>query len=77
MPRLSGSASLIVASDRIDSDGSDLDDYERVDLALAYRLGNGFEPYLRVENLFDEEYEEINRFTTPGSVAVVGLSVKY
>ncbi len=75
---LSGSASLIVVSDRIDSDGSDLDDYQRLDLSLGYELEGGhLEPYLRVENLFDEEYEEIKGFTTPGALAVVGLSMKY
>ncbi len=78
LPRLSGSASLIVVSDRIDSDGSDLDDYERVDLALGYELKGGrVEPYLRLENLLDEEYEEVNGFTSPGSVAVVGVRVAY
>ena len=76
-PRLSGSASLIVASDRVDSDGSDLDDYGRLDLSLSYRLREGIEPYLRVENLFDDDYEEIRGFTSPGSVAVVGLGLKY
>ena len=76
--RLTGSASLIVVSDRIDSDGSALDDYERVDLAFGYQLEGGhFEPYLRVENLFDQEYEEVNGFTSPGTVAVLGLGVKY
>ncbi len=78
LPRLTGSASLIVVSGRIDSDGSDLDDYERVDFSLGYELEGGhFEPYLRVENLSGEEYEEIDGFTTPGALAVVGLSVKY
>ncbi len=78
LPRLRGSASLIAVSDRIDSDGSDLDDYQRLDLSLGYTLQGGhFEPYLRIENLFDEEYEEVSGFTTPGALAVVGLSVKY
>ncbi|MCP3961733.1 MAG: TonB-dependent receptor [bacterium] len=76
-PRLSGSASLIVASDRIDSDGSEMDDYERLDLSLSYRLREGVEPYLRVENLLDDEYEEVRGFTSPGSVVVVGLGLKY
>ncbi len=73
---LTGSASLMAVSDRIDSDGSDLDDYTRLDLSLGYRLEH-FEPYLRIENLFDEEYEEVSGFTTPGVLAVVGLSMKY
>ncbi len=77
-PRLRGSASLIAVADRIDSDGSALDDYQRLDLSLGYELEGGhLEPYLRVENLFDEEYEEIDGFTTPGALAVVGLSLKY
>ena len=76
LPRLSGSATLIVGSGRIDSDGSEMDDYQRLDLSLSYQL-RGFEPYLRVENLLDDRYEEINGFTTPGSLAVVGVSLKY
>ncbi|MEE8526123.1 MAG: TonB-dependent receptor, partial [Thermoanaerobaculia bacterium] len=75
--RLRGAASLIVGRDRIDSDGSVMDDYERVDLTLHYRVSPAFEPYLRVENLFDEQYEEINGFTTPGAVAVIGLGFEY
>jgi vitamin B12 transporter len=77
LPRLSGSATLMMVSDRIDFDGSDLDDYERLDLSLSYRLREGLEPYLRVENLFDKEYEEVGGFTTPGALAVVGLGLKY
>ena len=75
--RLTGNLSLIVGRDRIDSDGSPMDDYERVDLSLEYRLDDRFLPYLRVENLFDEDYEEVNGFTTPGTVAVVGLGFRY
>ena len=76
LPRLTGSASLMVVSDRIDSDGSELDDYTRLDLSLGYRLDH-FEPYLRVENLFDEDYEEVGGFTSPGALVVVGVSMKY
>ncbi len=76
LPRLTGSASLVVVRDRIDAGGSALDDYTRLDLSLGYRLEH-FEPYLRIENLFDEEYEEVGGFTTPGALAVVGLSMKY
>ncbi len=75
---LSGSASLMVVKGRVDAGGSELDDYTRFDLSLGYRLKGGHvEPYLRAENLFDEEYEEVAGFTTPGVLAVVGLSVKY
>ncbi len=74
--RLRGAATLVAVSDRIDSDGSEMDDYRRVDLTLRLRASRIFEPYLRVENVFDEEYEEVNGFTTPGRVAVAGVGWK-
>lgn len=74
---LVGTLSLVSAADRIDSDGTPMDDYERVDLSLRYTLRPGLEPYLRVENLFDDEYEEIPGFTAPGSLAVVGLGFSF
>jgi vitamin B12 transporter len=75
--RLTGNVSFIVGRDRIESDGTKMDDYERLDLTLEYRLSESFKPYLRVENLFDDDYEEVNGFTTPGIVAVVGLGFRY
>lgn len=70
-------AALIAVADRIDSDTSPMDDYERVDLTFQYRFSEHFEPYLRVENVFDEAYEEVNGFGSPGTQAVVGLSLRY
>ncbi len=77
LPRLRAAAALIAVADRVDTDGSEMDDYERVDLTLRYRASELLEPYLRLENLFDEEYEEVNGFTSPGAVAVVGLRFSY
>jgi outer membrane cobalamin receptor len=65
---------LLSIGDRIGSDGSDMDDYERLDVALHYEFLESLSAYLRVENLTDEDYEEVNGFTAPGSVAAVGLS---
>ncbi len=73
--RLRGTASLVVVQDRIDSDGSVADDYERLDLSLDYRASSLLRPYLRLENLLDEEYSEVPGFTTPGFTAAVGLHV--
>lgn len=74
--RLRASVTAIAVADRIDSDGTAMDDYERVDLTLQYRFGERFEPYLRLENVFDELYEEVNGFGSPGARAVVGLAVR-
>ncbi|MEM6795471.1 MAG: TonB-dependent receptor [Acidobacteriota bacterium] len=73
-PRLRATASLIAISDRIDSDGSEMDDYERVDLSVDYRLNERFRPFARIENLFDQDFAEIPGFTSPGATFVVGLN---
>ncbi len=61
-----GTLTLLVVADRIDSDGSTMDDYERLDLNIAYTIREGLKMGLRFLNLLDQEYEEINGFTTPG-----------
>lgn len=71
--RLRATATVLTVADRIDSDGAPMDDYERLDLAAEYRLGRSLRPYVRIENLLDEDYEEINGFTTPGRTVLVGL----
>ena len=70
-----GSLEWFAVADRVDTGGAAMDDYERLDVALRYQLFPGVAPYLRVENLFDEEYEEIPGFTSPGITAVVGVSL--
>lgn len=74
-PRLRGTASLIVVRDRIDSDGSTMDDYERIDLSLDYQATRWLKPYLRLENVLDEDYSEIPGYTAPGLTAAVGLDL--
>ena len=73
--RLRSTASLVVVRDRIDSDGSKMDDYERVDLSLDYRATKLLRPYLRVENLLDKEYSEIPGYTSPGLTAAIGIDI--
>ncbi len=74
---LSGVLSLVAVRDRIESDGSPMDDYERLDLSLSYHLNERWTPYLRVENLLDEYYEEVNGFTSPGFAAVAGVNLDF
>ena len=71
--RFDGELSVISVRDRIDTDGGAMDDYERFDLAFGIDLMRGFSTYLRAENLLDEDYEEVNGFTTPGLALRVGL----
>lgn len=66
-------AALMAAfvSDRIDSNGAEMDDYTKVDLHLSY-VRSALEPFVRIENLFDEDYFEVRGFVTPGRTVVVG-----
>jgi vitamin B12 transporter len=75
--RFQGSASLVAVRDRIDSDGTKMDDYERLDLSLSYRVRPWLEPYLLLENVLDTEYEEVNGYTAPGFVGLLGIRFRY
>ena len=74
---LTASLTVLAVSDRVDTDGSDMDDYERVDLALTYQLTELLTPYVRVQNLFDQDYEEVTGYTSPGIVAVGGVRATF
>jgi vitamin B12 transporter len=71
--RLRATATVVAVAERIDSDGSPMDDYQRLDLAADTRLGTHLRPYLRIDNLLDQDYEEVNGFTTPGRTLRLGL----
>jgi vitamin B12 transporter len=49
------------------------DAYTVVDLRAAFALRDNFEIYGRLENAFDEEYETIARYGTPGRGFFVGV----
>ena len=70
-------AALMAAfvSDRIDSDGAAMDDYTKVDVHLGYSWSM-LEPFVRVENLLDENYFEVPGFVTPGRTVVVGVRLR-
>jgi vitamin B12 transporter len=50
-----------------------LDDYWLVSAAASYKINPGLEVYGRVENLFDEKYEEVYGFNTAGAAVYAGL----
>ncbi len=51
-------------------------DWIRVDLRSAYRLTGEVELFGRVENLFDEQYQDILGYGTPGLSGFVGIRVR-
>ncbi|MDK2847116.1 MAG: vitamin transporter [Desulfuromonadales bacterium] len=51
--------------------------YTVVNLALSYEISEHFRIHGRVENLFDEKYEEVNGFGTPGIAGYAGASLTF
>lgn len=63
--------------DQVPAQRVELDDYTVVGLSGSYRLFDGAAVVARVENLFDEEYEEVLGFSTPGASAYGGFKLSY
>ncbi len=70
--RFAAAVTAAFVSDRIDSNGAPMDDYTKVDVHLSYGWRT-LKPFVRVENLLDEDYFEVPGFVTPGRTVVVGL----
>lgn len=54
-----------------------LDNYAVVDLGVTKDLGAGREAYVRVENLFDEQYQSVPGYGTADRSAFVGFRAKF
>lgn len=78
-------ASAWASRDRIDSDGTELEDLERLDLTVQWSAADAagslqgleLEPYLRVLNVFDDVASEVGGFGSRGRTALVGLSARW
>ena len=51
--------------------------WTRVDLAGRYDLNESVELYARIENLFDEQYQQVIGYGTPGLSGHVGARLKF
>ena len=63
--------------ERLDLGGVVLDSYATLDLAGSWSVREWIEPYARVENLLDEEYEEAAGFPAPDRRLVGGVALKF
>ena len=52
-----------------------LDAYTLVNVSTGYQLTPGVKLLARVENLFDEEYQDVVGYRTPGVAAYAGIQV--
>jgi vitamin B12 transporter len=74
---LSGALLLRYNGKEDNTNGSTLDAWTRVDLTGRYRLTEKVELYARVENLFDEKYQQILGYGTPGLSGSLGVRLRY
>lgn len=74
--KLSGSMALKYNGSEISTYGN-LNSWSRVDINLFYKLNNFSEIYFRVENLFDEDYQQVFGYGTPDRSGLVGIKVTF
>ncbi|TLD42112.1 MAG: Outer membrane vitamin B12 receptor BtuB [Candidatus Jettenia ecosi] len=77
LERLNINVTGVIVRDRIDSDGSEMDNYWTVDQATRYDITRLMTAYIRFENLFDYDYEEVTGFSSFGFTAYGGLEFKF
>ena len=75
--KLRMAANYRFARDSVDVGGIALDDYEVLDVSLAYALGDALELYGRVENATDETYQEIAGYNTAGRAGYAGVRFRF
>ncbi|MEM1434647.1 MAG: TonB-dependent receptor [Pseudomonadota bacterium] len=59
------------------TNGTTLDSWVRVDLTGRFAVTDGVEVYGRIENLFDEEYQQILGYGTPGIAGTHGIRARF
>ena len=62
-----------LSEDAQDIDGTQLDDYQLLELTASYQLLPGLQLYGRLENALDEDYEEVPTYNTSGAAGYAGL----
>ncbi len=75
--RLSGLVSLTYNGKELDSSGAYAPAWTRVDLRAAYKLNDAVELYGRVDNLFDENYQQVLGYGTPGLSVFGGVRTRF
>ena len=59
------------------TNGTELDSWTRLDLTGRYDINEKVELYGRIENLFDEDYQQILGYGTPGTSGSLGIRLRF
>lgn len=73
----SGTVLMRYNGSETNTDTTTLDSWLRVDLTGRYALSERVEVYGRIENLFDEDYQQILGYGTPGLSGSLGIRLRY
>ncbi len=65
---------ILLIADRVDSSGANMDDYVTVGGTAQYDVTDSLHPYIRVQNAFDNNYQEIPGYGTLGASIFAGIS---
>ncbi len=63
-------------ADRKDSDGANMDDYIVVNASLEYIYSDHIKPFIKAQNIFDNDYEEIPGYGTFGAFYYAGVELR-
>ena len=74
--RLNSAFAIVYNDDEKDSRGT-VDSWTRVDLSASYEVNNNLRLFARIENLFDEDYQQIFGYGTPERSGYVGLKYTF
>lgn len=74
---LSGAVLVRYNGEEPNTDGTTLDSWTRVDVSGSYDLNDRAELFARIENLFDEDYQQILGYGTPDLSGYVGVRLRY
>lgn len=74
--KLNLSANVRLVQDFVDG-VTELEDYEVFDISARYRVNASLTVFARVENLFDENYQDLATFNTAGDTPYVGLKYQF
>ena len=75
-PKLSANIGFRYVGTRIDSDDSELDSYMLTNIAVAYQVHKHIGLSARLENAFNENYEEVSGYNTDDRTIYVGINFK-
>jgi vitamin B12 transporter len=73
----SGAVLVRYNGEEANTNGTDLDSWTRLDLTGSYDLNDKVELYGRIENVYDEDYQQILGYGTPGTSGSLGLRLRF